>query len=199
MSKEQRAWRAVFVATLPIAIACGASGSGHPPPVGDSLGSSGSSGSSGSPGSSGSSGSSGSADCLFTGGLTGGVTGAVTNPGCGTGGTSDTFFIAPLDVGSLGVRFVLVTALKGGELGAIPLKTFEVYQVAGGAALPTWSSTSCTLTLDQNVAAPTSLFTNRFLLAGRGSCTAPLDPTAPNTLPAVTVSPFELKAFVDPH
>ena len=100
---------------------------------------------------------------------------------------------------SLGAKFNLVTALKGGELGAIPLQSFVIFQRDNKAATTLeWSSTSCTLTLDKNEAAPTTVFKNRFLLAGRGSCPAPLEPTTPNTRPAVMVSAFEMSAFIDP-
>lgn len=142
-------------------------------------------------------------ECSFTGSLTGGVTGTITANGCGTT-SSDSFSIAQADLGagtSLGAKFVAATALKGGELGAIPLERFEIFQREGKGTTATslvWSSTSCTLTLDKNEASPTSVFKNRFLLAGRGSCSAPLEPTAPNTRPAVTVSAFEMTAFIDP-
>jgi len=100
---------------------------------------------------------------------------------------------------STGASFELATALKGGELGAVPLKTFQVFSREGkGAPQRVWSSASCTLTLERNESSPTNVFKNRFLLAGRGSCTAPLEPVPPNTSPAVTVSAFEMTAFVDP-
>lgn len=161
-----------------------------------------SSGPSGTTGSSGSSGSSGGVDCSFTGTLSGGVSGTILANGCGTGASSS-FSIARADLGagtSLGAKFDLVTALKGGELGAVPLVRLEIFQRdAKGGTTRTWSSASCTLILDRNEASPTMVFTNRFLLAGHGSCSAALEPDAPNTLPAVTVSPFEMTAFVDPN
>lgn len=158
--------------------------------------------SSDSSGSSGS-GSSGGVDCDFSGILSGGLTGSIQANGCGTA-TGATFSIAQADFTagtSLGAQFVLVTALEGGEVGTLPLERFEVFKREGKgteAKSLVWSSTSCTLTLDRNVASPTSVFKNRFLLYGRGSCPAPLEPKAPNTGPAVTVSPFELTAFIDP-
>jgi hypothetical protein len=159
-----------------------------------------SSSSSSSSGSSGSS-SGGGVDCSFTGSLSGGVSGSILADGCGTG-PSSTFSIAQADLTagtSLGARFKVITALKGGELGAIPLERFEIFQRESKAATSrTWSSTSCTLTLDRNEAAPTEVFKNRFLLAGHGSCSAGLQPDAPNTLPAVAVSSFQMTAFIDP-
>ena len=161
--------------------------------------------SSSTPGSSGTSGTSGAStnlDCSFSGSLGGGVVGTIAADGCGTT-TSATFSIVQADFAtgqSRGVRFELKAALKGGELGEIPLDHVEVFKKDGkNAATLSWSSASCTLTLDKNVASPTNVFVNRFLLAGKGSCSAPFEPTAPNTLPAVTVTAFELTAFVDPR
>jgi len=153
-------------------------------------------------GSSGSSGTSTGVDCSFSGSLTGGVMGTVQANGCGTS-TSATFSIAQADITtgtSLGVKFELVTALEGGELGTIPLKSFEVFQREGKPTTSlVWSSTSCTLTLDRNEASPTTVFKNRFLLSGSGSCAASLEATAPNTRPPVTVTAFSMTAFVDPR
>ncbi len=155
-------------------------------------------------GSSGSSGTSGGVECNFSGTLSGGLTGSIQVSGCGTT-TSATFSVAQSDFTagtSLGVQFVLVTALQGGEVGTLPLERLEVFKREGKgteAKSLVWSSTSCTLTLDKNVASPTTVFKNRFLLTGHGSCPAPLEPKAPNTGPAVTVSPFEMTAFIDPR
>lgn len=152
-------------------------------------------------GTSGTSGTSGSVSCSFSGTLSGGVSGTITANGCATS-SSATFSVAQADITtgrSMGASFELVTPLKGGELGAVPLKSFQVFLREGkGAPQLTWSSTACTLTLERNESSPTNVFKNRFLLAGKGSCTAPLDPTAPNTKPAVTVSAFDMTAFVDP-
>ncbi len=140
-------------------------------------------------------------NCSFTGALSGGVTGSIAANGCSTG-TSASFAISHVEfVGStsLGVAFSLKTALKGGETGPIPLTKMEVVQREGeNQPQLRWSSDTCTLALDSNVSAPTSVFRNRFELAGHGSCAAPLAPVAPNTKPAVTISPFEFKAFVNP-
>jgi hypothetical protein len=156
---------------------------------------------SGASSSSGSSGSTNGVDCSFSGTLSGGITSDIVANGCATAASSS-FSIAQADltVGTtLGAKVDLVTALKGGELGAIPLVRLEIFQrEAKGATTSTWSSAACTLTLDKNEAAPNSVFKNRFLLAGHGSCSAALEPDAPSTRPAVTVSDFTLTAFVDP-
>jgi hypothetical protein len=97
------------------------------------------------------------------------------------------------------MRFVLVTALQGGELGPQPLEKLEIFKrEAGGAEELVWRSTSCTLELTKNEHSPTEVFENRYLLEGKGSCSAPLDAVAPNTRMPITVTPFEFGAFVDP-
>lgn len=152
--------------------------------------------------SSASSGNGGGDSCAFTGTLAGGVVGPIQANGCATT-SSAVFSIAQADITtgkSLGAKFDLVTPLKGGELGPIPLKSFEIFQREGkGMDQLVWSSTSCVLTLEKNEAAPTSVFENRFILGGRGSCPGPLEPTPPNARQAVTVSDFQISAFVNPR
>jgi hypothetical protein len=151
--------------------------------------------------SSSSSGTSDAVDCSFTGTLSGGLAAGIIADGCGgSGGAS--FSIAQTDFTSgaaLSVELTPVTPLKGGELGAIPLARFDVFQTDSTGGSRAWRSTACTLALDKSTSSPTNVFTNRFLLSGHGSCPAALDPVAPNTGAAVTVSDFTLTGFINPH
>ena len=171
-----RAWGLLFV------LAAGCSSSGSSPSSSSS-----------------SSGGQTSDHCFFDGTLSGGVEGKIAVNGCGTS-TSAVFTVAEADIvkkTSLGVRFKLVTALKGGELGAQPLTALEIFKREGDAEL-VWRSTACTLELTKNEKSPTDVFENRHLLEGKGTCNGALAAVAPNTRAALTLTPFTFGAFVDP-
>jgi hypothetical protein len=139
--------------------------------------------------------------CYFRGTLSGGVSGAIDANGCGTSGDS-VFSIAQADLASgksLGIRVELTGPLKGGETGVLSLKKLVVFEKRGkDAAQLTWESTGCGVELTKSEHSPTTVFKNRYLLSGKGTCPAPLAPAAGNDKAAVEITPFEFGAFVNP-
>ncbi len=139
--------------------------------------------------------------CYFKGTLSGGVSGAISANGCGTSGDA-IFSVAQADLASgksLGVRVELTTPLKGGETGVLTLEKFVVFEKPGkDAAQLTWESTSCNVELTKSEHSPTTVFKNRYLLTGKGTCPQPLTPAAGNGKGPVEISPFEFGAFVNP-
>jgi hypothetical protein len=140
--------------------------------------------------------------CGFTGEMSGGLAAKIDATACSTS-TSAQFSVSQADLSagtSIGVTFSLDKALVGRETGPVALTELQVFQIEKRGQDPlVWTSASCTLTLEKNEPSPTSVFKNRFLLAGRGTCSAALTPKAPNTKPTVAVTPFEVRAFVDPR
>ena len=140
--------------------------------------------------------------CGFSGEMSGGLAAKLTATACSTS-TSAQFSVSQADLSagtSVGVTFSLEKALVGRETGPVALTELQVFQIEKRGADPlVWTSASCTLTLDKNEPSPTTVFKNRFLLAGRGSCSAELTPKAPYTKPTVAVTPFEVRAFVEPR
>lgn len=139
--------------------------------------------------------------CKFSGALSGGVEGSITPNGCATSGA--TFSVAQADLAkktTLGMRFTLATALKGGELGNQPLAKLDVFQREGEDAPElVWSSTACTIELTKNEKSPTTVFENRFILEGTGACPSPLEPVAPNDRSPITATSFSFGAFINPR
>lgn len=154
-------------------------------------------------GSSSSTSSSGGADgeCAFSGEVGGAVSRKLNASGCGSANNSLSIFEYDVQTGGrLLFAFTPTKAIVGGQTGSLALEKVEVaYQESKSAPNVLWSSKTCTMEIETNVPAPTSVFPNRHLLSGSGACPSPLDPVAPNTMPVVTLTPFQWKTFINPR
>lgn len=140
-------------------------------------------------------------ECAFSGEVGGAVNRKLNASGCGSVNNALSIFEYDVQTGGrLLFAFTPTKPIVGGQTGSLALEKVEVaYQETKSTPNVLWSSKSCTMEIETNVPAPTSVFANRHLLSGRGACPSPLEPVPPNAMPAVTLTPFEWRTFINPR
>lgn len=150
----------------------------------------------------------GSGVCFLSLPLSGGLTGTLDANGCGTVGDDLTWS----ELGSLSggsgtsttLTMVLAAPVEPLVTGPLDVTRLEIRTSQessdGGDVVRRWSTPdgACSATLASNVFDPTTVFENRHVLEGSGSCRAPADPVDGNERGAVTLGPFTFRGFVDP-
>jgi hypothetical protein len=138
--------------------------------------------------------------CLMSIDLQGGITGMFDlDNGCGTSGplvSWSSFGRGPRISVSLGF---MGTQPPVDQVGTFPLAFLDLSELQDAGALQWRAQGGCTVNIAGSICSPTTVFQNRRVINGTGSCTTPAMPGVGNTEPAVQIGDFSFLGFIDPR
>jgi hypothetical protein len=133
--------------------------------------------------------------------LQGGISGTFGSHGCGDeGGTTLDWQTGSLN-GSVNtsIQITFPMAIPVDQTGTFST-TIQVQQSSSDGSFVTWKTPTggCSTTIDGSICSPTSVFTNRRVLSGHGSCSQPAAPQMGNGDAPVQIGNFEFVGFFNP-
>jgi hypothetical protein len=103
-----------------------------------------------------------------------------------------------------GIETVLTITFPGdivpGVVGVVTGAAVKIERPGVDGSIPAWQTPigACTITIDSNACSPISIFANRYVISGTGTCTQPAAPSQANPLGPITVGNFDFVSFIDP-